>query len=262
MESTVGMGYRPRFAAREATASLHASHGQTEHQLMRWMGYGGLAAGAIAMAPIVTKAVAPNGLAGVIASGAINFCGSAVPTGWAADIAGVIGEIPVVGTALAAGGFATIGTAAGLALGGMLLGNYLDKHAKPDGFPWGKLVRWGCLITSALIAAPMVLSGLTMGLMFLGQYFGIDGLAGFASSTFGTLGTAGKLTGTAMAQGSAAMMGVHALTCALPLGASAFLLGKKETPEQPKQLPQLHLPPLRQYDGRVTPPRPLQLAAN
>jgi hypothetical protein len=256
------MDYRPRFAAREAMESLHASHGQTEHQLMRSMGYGGLAAGAIAMAPIVTRAVAPNGFAGVIASGAINFCGSALPTGWAASIAELVGSVPLVGATLAAGGFVTIGAAAGLAVGGMLLGNYLDKRAMSEGFPWGKVVRWGCLITSALIAAPMVLSGLTMGLMFLGQYFGIDGLAGFATSTFGTLGRAGELTGAAMAQGSAAMMGVHALTCALPLGASAFLLGKKETPEQPKQLPQLHLPPLRQYDGRVTPPPLLQLAAN
>lgn len=233
---------------------------------MRWMGFAGLGAGAIALSPILANALAPGTLLQAAASSSISYCGSAMPTGLAAGISTIIGQVPVVGTALAAGGIATIGTAAGLAIGGMLLGNYLDKHHKPGSLPWGRIVRWSCLVTSALIAAPMVISGLAMGLSFIGQYLlfnGVDAggsLIGFAQSTLGTLGTSGAFSGTAMAQGSAALMGVHAITCALPLGLSGFLLGKKPGNDQPQKLPSLQLPPLRQHDGRVTQPQ-LQVVA-
>lgn len=270
MESTVDLGYRPRFATREMGGGLHATHGDTEHKIMRGMGYLGLGAGAIALAPVVVNAVAAqDGLTYAAARGAIVSCGGSMPTGWAAGINEGLAQVPLVGTALAAGGFATIATAGGLAIGGMLLGNYLDKHQKPDGLPWGKIIRWGCLITSALVAAPMILSGLTMGLAFIGQllYFnGVDmgaSLMNFARNTIGTLGTSGALTGTAMAQGSAAMMVVHALTCALPLGLSGLFLGRRKEEEAPKELPSLHLPPLpgRELDGRVMQPHRLQMAA-
>lgn len=236
---------------------------------MRWMGYGGLAAGAIALTPIITQAVAmQGGAAKALAQSAISSCGSGIPSGWAASIAEGIGQVPLVGGALAAGGYATIGASAALAIGGMLFGNYLDKQTPPEGFPWGRVVRWGCLITSALVAAPIVLSGLSMGLTFLSSYAAVYGysaissLAAFASSTFGTLGVSGALTGSAMAQGSAAMMTVHALTCALPIGASVFLFGKKRPADEVRSMPTLDLPPLtREHHGRVTQPS-LQLATN
>ena len=69
-------------------------------------------------------------------------------------------------------------------------------------------------------------------------------------------------SGTSAAIGAAALAGIHALTCALPLGITAFFLGQKEELKKmpPMAMPHLRLPPMPKLqlpalgDGRVTPP--------
>jgi hypothetical protein len=236
---------------------MHKTHGDGEHAAMRIMGLSGLGLGAVSLTPIITHALSPLGSQAWSASEfAINSCGSAVPVGWASDVANVVSQMPAIGPTLAAGGPATIATAAGLAIAGMVFGHFLDKHSKPGGFPWGKALRWGLLITSTLVAAPMILSGATMGLTFLGAYFGVGAFSSLAS-TFGTLGTSSAFSGAAMAKGSAAIMGVHALTCVLPMGLSGFLLGKKPE-ENAKPMPLLQ--PGGQLQGKLVLPVRAQAA--
>jgi hypothetical protein len=233
-------------------------HKPWEHTGLKVLSWTGLATAALALAPVVAS-FAPTTNAGGSALGAIASCTTGDPRGLAGHAYGLLQNIGF-SESIISGGLATAGLSGGIAIGGLLLANYLDKRTKSGEFRWGSVVRWAALTTSVLIALPAILPAISMGLNFLGAWLGSAGLSGFAVD-IGTIGTksavAGSASGISTALGAAAFAGIHALTCALPLGAAGFFLGQKEEPKKP--MPLLQLPAFA--DGRLTPPLPMVRAA-
>jgi len=135
----------------------------------------------------------------------------------------------------------------------MWLANTIDKRTPKGEFRWGSVIRWAALTTSILIALPAILPAISMGLMFFSSLMGSAALAS-AATTIGSLGAAGAMSGAGSALGAAGLAGVHALTCALPLGVTGLFLGQKEE----KQTPEPRLSTPARYDGPMQPLAPLR----
>jgi hypothetical protein len=89
-------------------------------------------------------------------------------TGAAGMLNGVVASIPLIGTELAKGGLTSIAATAITGLGGVLLGDRMSQGHKPeDGIDWGRVIRWAGLATSALIALPAVLTGISNGVVYM-----------------------------------------------------------------------------------------------
>lgn len=97
-------------------------------------------------------------------------CSTFSGSGLAGALNGVLGSVPLIGESLAAGGWTTALIAAGIGFGSRWIGNYLSKYVdKPNGFPWGKFIREAGLYSSILISLPSIISGISMGIAFLGS---------------------------------------------------------------------------------------------
>ncbi len=221
-------------------------HKPWEHAALKTLAVGGVATAGLALAPVVAPMVVASPNVAVAGANAISFCTSGPGSNLAASAAGLLRQIPIIGPSIAAGGLATAAISGGLAVGGMLWANYLDKRTRQGEFRWGSVIRWAALSTSILIALPAIIPAISMGAMFFGGLVGSATLIDIAFA-LGSLGAAGAASGMSTAMGAAGLAGVHALTCALPLGVAGFFLGQKEE----KPMPQLQLPALA--DGRVTP---------
>lgn len=238
----------PVFTRREEDRS----HGAIEHAAMNVLTGAGIAGAGLAVLPIIGGLFPSTSGAGVASALTFSWCGLGA-TGWAEGAQGMVKAIPGVGETLAAGGWAAIGASAGLVLGGLMLGKYIDERTPKGGFPWGSVVRWGLLATSALIAAPMILSGVSMGLMFLSNLLpaagAIGGALSAAAATVGTVGASAMLPASTMAATGAGMSMLHALTCLLPLGLFGFLSTQKK--EEVAGVPPQLILPERALDGRL-----------
>lgn len=226
-------------------------HKPWEHTALKVLSWGGLATAGLALMPVIAS-MAPATNAGGSALAAIENCTSGQPRGLAGHAYGLLQGMGF-SDSIISGGWMTAGVSGSIAIGGLLLANYIDKRTKPGEFRWGSVVRWVALTTSILIALPAVLPAISMGLNFLGAWLGSEGLAGFGKD-IGTLGlksaaagVVGSSAGVSTALGAAALAGIHALTCALPLGITGFFLGQKEE----KPVPKLQLPSVN--DGRIMP---------
>lgn len=202
--------------------SPHSLHSPLEHRTLKWVGRAGLGLAGFSLVPVAASMLAPAGSTTWAAGQfAVAACASPVPTGWVAGISALWNHVPLVGATIAHGGLAAVAIAGVVGIGSMWLGNYLDKHTSPGAFRWGAVVRWAGLATSALVALPLLLTGIGMGLNFLGAALGVDMLM-TAASVVGTVGSNyGAASGLMLATG-------HALTCALPLGAGGFFAGKED----------------------------------
>ena len=248
---------------RPAAAEMGVHHKPWEHTLLKMMSWGGLATAGLALAPAIAAQFPATGVGGT-AIGAIASCTSGEPRGLAGFAYGLLKDVGFNETILS-GGWATAGISGGIAIGGLLLANYLDKRTTQGEFRWGSVVRWLALTTSMLIALPAILPAISMGLNFFGGWLGSEGLKGFGTD-IGSIGlkSAAALaggpgaSGASAAIGAAALAGIHALTCALPLGITGFFLGQKEEPKKLLPLPELQLPALG--DGRVMSPLPMARA--
>ena len=134
-------------------------------------------------------------------------------TGLAGGINSLLSNIPYAGETLAAGGITTAVTSGIIGIGGILIGNYLDKKPHKAGdIPWGKVIKYAALTTSILIALPSILTGISVGLGYLAAFAG----AGAASSAIGALaGTVGSIGGVSMATAGAGIGSafIHLVTC-------------------------------------------------
>lgn len=220
-------------------------HKPWEHTALKVLSFSGLTTAALALAPVLFSKA--NGSLGIASAEAITFCTAGGAKGAAGSVAGFLE--PLVGTSIAAGGFTTAAVSGTIAIGGMWLANYIDKHTEKGAFRWGAVIRWASLATSVLIALPAILPAIGMGLTFFGSLFGVEMLRD-AAFLAGSLGSAGAMSGISTGLGAAGLAGVHALTCALPLGVTGLFLGKKEE----KPLPRLQLPVIT--EGRVMQPAP------
>lgn len=156
---------------------------------------------------------AGSGLAGVINRGIANY-------------------VPLIGEKLAEGGWFNALTSAAIGAGGFLAGRTLERCHKGEGFGWGTVLKIGSLITSALVALPVLLSGLTMGLTYLAMLTEnnplIDKTVGIVNHTLGVSG--GRMSSAFLGFSGAAAGVAHLFTCgasALPLGLSVLALKKR-----------------------------------
>src|SRR5690606_20043583 len=95
-------------------------------------------------------------------------------SGLAGGLNNMLAAVPVIGSELAKGGlFNTVATGV-VGIGGVLLGHHLSKTHDPEkgGINWGKIIKWGALATSALIALPSVITGVGYGMIYLAMEFG------------------------------------------------------------------------------------------
>lgn len=228
----LGLGLLHTSGMLEKSDHSHAEkgvlHKPWEHTALKMLSWGGLGIAGLALAPVIFSAFSTN--AEMAQARAIAICGSGDPVGAAGGLYTMLGAGSVL-----TGSWATAALAGGIAIGGLWLGNYIDKHTEQGKFRWGAVVRWAALGTSMLIALPAILTGISMGLNFFGLWSGTDWLNS-AASAIGTIGKAGA-AGTTTSLSAAGLAGVHALTCALP-GVAGFFLGQKE----PKPMPQLQVP--------------------
>ena len=170
---------------------------------------------------------AADGLGNGLAAGAQGILAS-IPFVGGALTSTTLVTIPVLGVAIASGALLTIGLTAVIGVGGMLLANWMQQHEDPHAaVKWSKVVRVAALSTSALIALPGILGGLSVGITFLASL--LPGMAGSSTAMAmkETLGATSMEMGGA-ASGIAALL-PHLFTCGaafIPL-ALAFFMGKK-----------------------------------
>jgi hypothetical protein len=156
--------------------------------------------------------------------------GTGLGTGAAGALNGVLAATPVIGTSLAAGGLFTAATSGIIGFGGMWLGEQISRHEKPGDFPWGKVITIAALATSALIALPSILTGISVAITYFTALFEGTGAASTMADTMATtLGSTGAMNPTGLLG-----LAPHLLTCGL---ASLPILS---TLMQPKPTPQTH----------------------
>ncbi|MFZ4125677.1 MAG: hypothetical protein ACOYJ2_06370 [Rickettsiales bacterium] len=173
------------------------------------------------------------------------------PVGAGQGIAGglqkMIGAVPLVGPALTSsatainlpGGLSiasgALNTALGagvIGIGGMLLANWMEKRETGnEKIRWSQVVRIASMATSILISLPSLLTGISIGITFLGYAFGY----GYEVSNF----MASNLGGVAMTHGATAgnvgglvALVPHLFSCgvaALPI-LGTLLMGQKHKP--------------------------------
>lgn len=236
-------------------ASHAPIHAPWEHAALKTLSWAGLATAGLAVLPALFSG--SHGMAGLASQSAISLCSTGATRGLAGSVASALGELPLIGGTLAAGGFGAVAISVGLAMGSLWLGNYVDRHTAPGAFRYGALIRWAGLATSVLVALPVILPAISMGLMFLGTLWGLPALQDVAWGV-GSLGANGAMASISSAMGAAGLAAAHAVTCALPLGLSGFLLGRDKS-EQAPPVAKHQLPPV--HEGKITPPRLPALAA-
>lgn len=148
--------------------------------------------------------------------------------GIAGSINTALSAIPMIGQSIATGTFFPILASGFIGIGGVLLGNWLEgKMGKQSSLP--KIVKSLSLMTSAIIALPSLLSGISTGLAFLGLMAWDNGT--FAGLVQNSIGVIGNHAGSVSALGATVP---HLLICGasiLPVSL-AYLLGEKHSSAQ------------------------------
>lgn len=116
----------------------------------------------------------------------------ALDSGIAGDLNKLLFHVPVIGESLAQGGILNAVTTGITGIGGVVLGNYVKHHAQSPGtVRMGSMIKFAALATSALIALPTILTGLSAGIIFLST------LVGDVETTINTIGVVDKTLGAA-----------------------------------------------------------------
>jgi hypothetical protein len=147
-----------------SSADDNAHERSAGHKWLTYLTVGtALTAGAVILAPHILP------LIGIGTTALAASAGPAVGVGGpAAAINSLLGAIPWAGKALAEGGLWSAIASGGIGVGGILLANYISK--REDGstqIHWSKIIRTAALITSTLVALPVVLSSISTGITFL-----------------------------------------------------------------------------------------------
>lgn len=194
----------------------HANH------LLHWLELGAVGvAGATIAAPYVLPMVGVGTQMDAITIA--SMCGNTLG-GLTQSVEHLLRGVPGIGGTLASAGWGSSIIAAGIGIGGTMLGDYIHTHYDKKGhIPWGTVIKYASLATSVLIALPSILSGISMGITFLALAFGgsdaMFAARGALQHTIGFSGTAH------FAPTGLAALAPHLLTCGralLPLGAAAM----------------------------------------
>ena len=159
--------------------------------------------------------------------------GKGLGSGLAGAANTVVNALPVVGPALARGGITTAATAGRLAVGSLVLGQFFKRQ--PDGSSavrWGRVLAYGTLATSALIALPSVLTGISVGIVYLAEALAGPVVASEAVAFLSrTVGAMGAMEFGAYGLSGAMVALPHLLTCGasfLPVAASSLGLARSD----------------------------------
>ncbi|MEZ5691766.1 MAG: hypothetical protein R3D71_08905 [Rickettsiales bacterium] len=157
-------------------------------------------------------------------------------SGLAGLINGFMGNIPVVGETLAEGGIATAASSGIIGIGGVLLGNYLEKKEKEKDvddkkISWGKIIKYAALATSALIALPSILTGISVGISYIASFAGAEVAASVMSALSSSIGTIGEMHMASAASGLGSAF-THLITCG---GAALSVTGAMYASEKAEQ---------------------------
>ena len=213
----------------------HSAHhdeqasGSKGSRYLKMLGLGtALTAGALILSPYLLPALGV-GTAEMASDSLLALHGKELGNGLARFISKGLDAVPFIGETLAKGGYASALTAAGVGLGGMILGQFLQrKKDGSEGVNWGKVITYGALATSALIALPSVLTSIGVGVTFLSAAFGSAELAGtaaqFMANTLGTMAPIEPITGGIAS--SLAVTVPHLISCGTALLPAAISFGK------------------------------------
>ena len=171
-----------------------------------------------------------------------NIASNTLPIGEAGSgLAGVINRamanyIPGIGEKLAQGGLFNAGVSMAVGLGGGFLGRFIENREDGCHLKWGTIIKYGALITSALIALPTILTGLSMGIMFLSRFSAdnevIDKTVRVIDGALGVSG--GRMHNAFLGLGGPAAALPHFITCGaslLPVAVTAkYWRGDHENP--------------------------------
>lgn len=197
------------------------SHSDHSDHTLHYLALGGsLVTGAIILAPYALPALGIGS-----ADDALmifeRVCGqSDTGSGIASTLNNHLTNIPVIGPSIANGGYEAAGITGSIGIGGYVLGKTLEKtQSGEEDINWGKIIRYGALATSALIALPALLTGINMGLTYLALAFSGAALASLTADSLNeTIGTIGKTAAEKAGLSGGAALIPHLLTC----GASFF----------------------------------------
>ena len=147
------------------------------------------------------------------------------PTGMAGAINSTMALIPGIGSRLAAGGLFTAAASALTGIGGVMLGNFIaSREDGSKSIKWGTVIKYGALITSALIAMPAILTALGTGIIYCGMALSEAGILTTAASNSliaNVASTIGSVGGT-YAHNLFGLQGIgavlpHLVCCGAPL---------------------------------------------
>lgn len=175
------------------------------------------AAGAVIIAPYVLPLVGVGDTE--MATDAMNSLhGTGLGNGLAGNINSILDRVPVVGDYLSRGGWSTAIASGAVGLSGLLAGRAVEHLENKDGFGWGKAIRWTALASSALIALPSLLTGISIGVVFLSNAFFESMTSDAITFMTNTLGSIGDQTaGAAAGVTGAAFLIPHLVSCVVPM---------------------------------------------
>jgi len=241
----------------DAVTDPHQGHNPGS-EAKNWLAALGIGTALITGAVILSPYVIPLLHVGNTALATQTFTavhGVGLGTGLVGAMNSAINTIPFVGAAIAKGGIASALATGVTGIGGVLLGQFIEKRENgKSGIKWGKVVKTAALITSALIAMPAILSGITMGIVYCSAAFsGLELGSAAISFLTPTLGAAGSMgAATAGLSGVAAIL-PHVLTCGMPIIAAgaAWFMGKNKAKDDTHSEHQAMLSkPVPEYDSR------------
>jgi hypothetical protein len=220
----------------------------------------GIAASGIIVTPYIADLVNPG--AGIVEEITVALHGTGLGNGLAGGFNALLNSIPIVGETLAAGGVATAASSGIIGIGGVLLGNYIEKrqaasHSGQNKTNWGKIIKYAALTTSMLIALPSILTGLSVGLTYLASLGGVSMASSAATFLSGTLGSIGAMEVVTAGAGISSIF-THLLTCggaALSMAGAMYLdsHSHNETPNRSVSVEMVN-------DGPVKAGKPYKLA--
>lgn len=238
-----------------------------EHSVSHYLALGGaLVTGSIILAPYVLPMVGVGSVEDT--QTAFNdVCGaSKTGSGFAGSLNESFKHIPVIGENLASGGFFTTAITAGIGIGGYALGKKIEETHDGESINWGKIIRYGALVTSALIALPALLTGVNMGLTYIALAASGAALASVAAETLNdSIGTIGQTAAHSSGLSGGMALIPHLLTCGasfFPAIGSFFINEKRDEEEiSPRAQPSFAERELQRRIDAATPAMPMLTAS-
>lgn len=238
--------------------SPNTPHHETSTEQPQWLkptaiGIAALA-GVIILAPYVMPLMGV-GTVKMASDSIVAMHSSGLGTGIAGAINSVLSATPFIGESIAQGGIITALTSGAIGIGGVLLGNHMQKCENgSEKISFGKLIKTASLLTSALISLPSLLTGIGIGLVYLCAALGSNALASSTAAALynitGTMGAA-NIGPSVVAGGLAALP--HIVTCGAAIVPTAISFSMStDTNPQSTYLTKATQPHTQKYsDGSI-----------